>query len=123
MVDGWAGAASEILRPWGLLSYHIQNAFFVHTEMDKVRAMDPGPIIYYVNLAQLQLYFLMGLVYSVITPIILPFVVVTFAINYVVYRHQVYSTILLQLSHHCLFVLFFCFLCVFKTIVSFVIMK
>ncbi|XP_073395889.1 CSC1-like protein At1g11960 isoform X3 [Physcomitrium patens] len=89
MVDGWAGAASEILRPWGLLSYHIQNAFFVHTEMDKVRAMDPGPIIYYVNLAQLQLYFLMGLVYSVITPIILPFVVVTFAINYVVYRHQV----------------------------------
>ncbi|KAG0616508.1 hypothetical protein M758_5G121000 [Ceratodon purpureus] len=89
MVDGWAGAAFEILRLQNLILYHIQNTFFVHTEADKLRAMNPGPIIFYIGLAQLQLYFLMGLVYSVITPIILPFIVGFFGINYVVYRHQI----------------------------------
>ena len=90
MVNGWAGAAFEILRLWALIIYHIKNSLFVRTDAEKRRAMDPGPIVYYTGLAQLQLYFLMGLVYSVITPIILPFIVAYFAINYAVYRHQVY---------------------------------
>lgn len=90
MVDGWAGAAFEILRPLPLLIYHIRNLLFVDTDANKMHAMDPGPIIFYIGLSQLLLYFLMGLVYSVITPIILPFIVVFFALNYVVNRHQVY---------------------------------
>lgn len=97
MVDGWAGAGFEILRPLALILYHIQNSLFVRTAADKMRAMDPGPICFYVGLAQLQLYFLMGLVYSVITPIILPFIVFSFAINYVVYRHQVFFICYLNL--------------------------
>jgi hypothetical protein len=91
MVDGWAGAAFEILRLQELILYHIKNSLFVKTDADKLRAMHPGPIIFYIGFAQLQLYFLMGLVYSVITPIILPFIVLFFAINYVIYRHQVHT--------------------------------
>ena len=92
MVDGWAGAAFEMLRVYNLVYYHVINTFFVKTEADKMQAMSPSSICYYTNLPQLELYFLMGLVYSVITPIILPFIVVSFSIGFVVYRHQVTFT-------------------------------
>ncbi|CAM6040397.1 unnamed protein product [Sphagnum compactum] len=89
MVDGWAGPAFEILRVIPLVSYHLLNSFFVKTEGDKIKAMSPGTISLSTSLPQLELYFLMGLVYSVITPLILPFIVITFLIGFIVYRHQV----------------------------------
>jgi hypothetical protein len=89
MVDGWAGPAFEILRVIPLVSYHLLNSFFVKTEGDKIKAMSPGTISLSTSLPQLELYFLMGLVYSVITPLILPFIVIAFLIGFIVYRHQV----------------------------------
>jgi len=89
MVDGWAGPAFEILRVIPLVSYHLLNSFFVKTEGDKIKAMSPGTISLSTSLPQLELYFLMGLVYSVITPLILPFIVITFLIGFIIYRHQV----------------------------------
>ncbi|MBD4020068.1 hypothetical protein GUI04_13840, partial [Xanthomonas citri pv. citri] len=38
---------------------------------------------------RMQLYFLLGLVYSTVTPILLPFIIVFFAFAYLVFRHQV----------------------------------
>jgi hypothetical protein len=35
------------------------------------------------------LYFLLGLVYAVVTPILLPFIIVFFSLAYLVFRHQV----------------------------------
>ncbi|KAK8921547.1 hypothetical protein KSP39_PZI020203 [Platanthera zijinensis] len=52
--------------------------FIVKTDRDREKAMDPGSIGLPENLPSLQFYFLLGLVYVVITPILLPSVLVFF---------------------------------------------
>ncbi|KAL5794670.1 hypothetical protein ACOSP7_003264 [Xanthoceras sorbifolium] len=89
MIDGWAGIASEILRLKPLVIFHLKNMFLVKTERDKVRAMNPGSVDFPETLPTLQLYFLLGIVYAVVTPILLPFILVFFAFAYLVYRHQI----------------------------------
>ncbi|CAM8985371.1 unnamed protein product [Rhodiola kirilowii] len=89
MVDGWAGIAGEILRVRPLIIYHLKNFLLVKTEKDREEAMDPGTLGFNSGEPQIQLYFLLGLVYSVVTPILLPFVLVFFALAYVVFRHQI----------------------------------
>lgn len=89
MVDGWAGVAGEILRLKPLIMYHLKNTFLVKTEKDREEAMDPGTLGFNTGEPQIQLYFLLGLVYAVVSPILLPFIIVFFALAYVVYRHQV----------------------------------
>ncbi|TYI20155.1 hypothetical protein ES332_A07G216700v1 [Gossypium tomentosum] len=88
MVDGWAGVAAEILRLKPLIIYHLKNFFFVKTEKDREEAMDPGTIGFNTGEPQIQLYFLLGLVYAIVTPILLPFIIVFFALAFVVFRHQ-----------------------------------
>lgn len=89
MVDGWAGIAGEILRVKPLVLYHLKNFFLVKTEKDRDEAMDPGSIGFDSAEPQTQLYFLLGLVYAVVTPFLLPFIVVFFGLAYVVFRHQI----------------------------------
>ncbi|KAI3453862.1 hypothetical protein Pfo_010525 [Paulownia fortunei] len=89
MVDGWAGTASEILRLKPLVIFHLKNMFIVKTERDLEKAMDPKSVDFPETLPSLQLYFLLGIVYMVVTPILLPFILVFFALAYFVYRHQV----------------------------------
>ncbi|CAN1843537.1 CSC1-like protein At3g21620 [Linum perenne] len=89
MVDGWAGVAGEILRLKPLIIYHLKNTFLVKTEKDREEAMDPGTIGFNTGEPQIQLYFLLGLVYAVVSPILLPFILLFFALAYVVYRHQI----------------------------------
>lgn len=89
MVDGWAGVAGEILRLKPLIIYHLKNTFLVKTEKDREEAMDPGTLGFNTGEPQIQLYFLLGLVYAVVSPILLPFIIVFFGLAYVVYRHQV----------------------------------
>ncbi|KAE8654910.1 Calcium permeable stress-gated cation channel 1 [Hibiscus syriacus] len=97
-VDGWAGVAGEILRLKPLIIYHLKNFFLVKTEKDREEAMDPGTIGFNTGEPQIQLYFLLGLVYAVVTPILLPFMIVFFGFAYVVYRHQVRTGILKNLN-------------------------
>ncbi|KAH7859717.1 hypothetical protein Vadar_004645 [Vaccinium darrowii] len=89
MVDGWAGVAGEILRLKPLIFYHLKNFFLVKTEKDREEAMDPGSLGFNTGEPQIQLYFLLGLVYAVETPILLPFIIIFFGLAYVVYRHQI----------------------------------
>ncbi|KAG6418996.1 hypothetical protein SASPL_121204 [Salvia splendens] len=89
MVDGWAGIAGEILRLKPLIFFHLKNFFLVKTEKDRDEAMDPGSIGFNTGEPQIQLYFLLGLVYAVVTPIFLPFILVFFALAYMVFRHQI----------------------------------
>ena len=89
MVDGWAGVAGEILRVKPLIIYHLKNWFLVKTEKDREAAMDAGSIGFNTGEPQIQLYILLGLVYAVVTPILLPFILVFFGFSYLVYRHQV----------------------------------
>lgn len=89
MVDGWAGVAGEILRLKPLIIFHIKNSLMVKTEKDREEAMDPGSVGFNTGEPQIQLYFLLGLVYAVVTPILLPFIIVFFGLAYFVYRHQI----------------------------------
>ncbi|XP_024985640.1 CSC1-like protein At1g32090 [Cynara cardunculus var. scolymus] len=89
MVDGWAGMAGEILRLKPLIMFHIKNMLIVKTERDRQKAMNPKSIDFPEAIPSLQLYFLMGAVYAVVTPILLPFILIFFAFAYFVYRHQV----------------------------------
>ncbi|PKA59670.1 DNA-directed RNA polymerase III subunit RPC2 [Apostasia shenzhenica] len=89
MVDGWAGVAGEILRLKPLIIYHLKNFFLVKTEKDREEAMDPGSIEFASSEPQIQLYFLLGLVYAVVTPFLLPFILVFFGLAYLVFRHQI----------------------------------
>ncbi|XP_051142744.1 CSC1-like protein At4g02900 isoform X2 [Andrographis paniculata] len=89
MVDGWAGVAAEVIRLVPLVIFHLKNTFLVKTELDREEATDPGSLAFYITEPRTQLYFLLGLVYSVVTPIILPFIIVFFAFAYVIYRHQI----------------------------------
>lgn len=94
MVDGWAGVAGEILRLKPLVIFHLKNFFLVKTEKDREEAMDPGSIGFDSSEPQIQLYFLLGLVYATVTPFLLPFVLIFFGFAYVVYRHQVSKNII-----------------------------
>ncbi|KAG1368156.1 Calcium permeable stress-gated cation channel 1 [Cocos nucifera] len=88
MVDGWAGIAGEILRLKPLIIYHLKNFFLVKTEKDREEAMDPGSFDFASSEPQIQLYFLLGLVYAVVTPFLLPFIIIFFGLAYAVFRHQ-----------------------------------
>ncbi|XP_074274164.1 CSC1-like protein At4g02900 [Silene latifolia] len=89
MVDGWASVAAEVLRLVPLILFHIKNTVLVKTEQDRDEAMDPGFLDFPTYEPRIQLYFLLGLVYCVITPILLPFIIVFFAFAYLVFRHQI----------------------------------
>lgn len=93
MVDGWAGIAGEILMLKPLIMYHLKNLFLVKTEKDREEAMDPGSLGFNTGEPRIQFYFLLGLVYATVTPIILPFIIIFFSLAYVVFRHQVQSGI------------------------------
>ncbi|GLU15542.1 hypothetical protein SLE2022_320210 [Rubroshorea leprosula] len=89
MVDGWAGIAAEILMLKPLIIYHLKNFFLVKTEKDREEAMDPGSIGFNTGEPQIQLYFLLGLVYAAVTPMLIPFIIIFFGFAYVVCRHQI----------------------------------
>ncbi|KAI4374311.1 hypothetical protein MLD38_012321 [Melastoma candidum] len=89
MVDGWAGVAAEILRLVPLIVFHLKNTFLVKTEKDREQAMDAGSLGFATSEPRIQLYFLLGFVYSVVTPILLPFIIVFFAFAFLVFRHQI----------------------------------
>ncbi|KAK6937493.1 CSC1/OSCA1-like, cytosolic domain [Dillenia turbinata] len=89
MVDGWAGIAAEVLRLVPLVIFHLKNTFLVKTEKDREEAMDAGCLAFATSEPRIQLYFLLGLVYSLTTPILIPFIIVFFAFAYMVFRHQI----------------------------------
>ncbi|XP_031260076.1 calcium permeable stress-gated cation channel 1-like [Pistacia vera] len=89
MVDGWVGVAAEILMLRPLIIYHLKNFFLVKTENDRKKAMRPKSFRFKTREPRIQLYFLLGLVYATVTPLLLPFIIVFFALAYVVFRHQV----------------------------------
>nr|XP_043621971.1 calcium permeable stress-gated cation channel 1-like isoform X2 [Erigeron canadensis] len=88
MVDGWSGTAADILRLKKLVVYHLKNVFLVKTERDRQRAMNPGTIGFNTGEPQIQFYILIGLVYAVVTPLLIPFILVFFGLAFVICRHQ-----------------------------------
>ncbi|XP_031503048.1 CSC1-like protein At1g32090 [Nymphaea colorata] len=83
MLDGWSAVATVLLRTKSLALYHLR------TEKDREQAMEQENIGIPENLPRLHLYFLLGLVYAVVSPILLPFVIIFFGLGFLVYRHQI----------------------------------
>ncbi|KAK8971112.1 hypothetical protein KSP40_PGU020190 [Platanthera guangdongensis] len=61
---------------------------FLNESASEEQAMDPGSLGFSTAEPRIQLYFLLGLVYSVVTPFFLPFIVIFFGLSYLVFRHQ-----------------------------------
>lgn len=89
MIDGWTSIAAEVLRLWPLIWYHITSVLFVRTDKERVKVIPATPPAYFIVLPRLSLYILLGLVYAVISPLILPFLCVFFAFGFLIYRNQV----------------------------------
>ena len=90
MLDGWVSVAAEILMLKPLIIYHLKNFFLVKMDKDREEeAIVLGSFGFYTREPRIQFYFLLGLVYATGMPILLPFIIVFFALAYVVFRHQV----------------------------------
>lgn len=89
MIDGWTSIAAEVMRLFPLLGYHINSILFVRTDKERVKVIPATPAAYFIVLPRLSLYILLGLVYAVISPLILPFLCVYFAFGFLIYRNQV----------------------------------
>ncbi|TXG62795.1 hypothetical protein EZV62_009789 [Acer yangbiense] len=84
MVDIWAEVAVDILNLVKLLKFRLNPRVKYGDE-----AVDPAHLLFSASEPQVQYYLLLGLVYAVITPLILPFVIFIFLCSYLVYSHQV----------------------------------
>ncbi|KAK3194885.1 hypothetical protein Dsin_026195 [Dipteronia sinensis] len=84
MVDIWAGCTVDILNLVKLLQFRLNTKVKYGDE-----AVDPAHLLFSASEPQVQYYLLLGLVYAVMTPLILPFVIFIFLCSYLVYRHQV----------------------------------
>ncbi|MFS8022645.1 putative calcium-dependent channel, 7TM region phosphate [Helianthus anomalus] len=90
MVDSWSGTAGEILRLKPLIIYHLKNFFLIKTEKDREEAMDPGSIGFNTREPQIQFYFVIGLIYAVVTPLLTNPLYSGFLRPCIfVYRHQI----------------------------------
>ncbi|GBG82443.1 hypothetical protein CBR_g34820 [Chara braunii] len=89
MLEGWAGFPSEALRVSTLVVFHIKSLLLFKTEKDKLDATKLDPVEYHVEIPRLMLFFLLGLVYSVTSPLLIPFLLTYFALGYVVFKNQI----------------------------------
>ncbi|KAL3682930.1 hypothetical protein R1sor_000952 [Riccia sorocarpa] len=89
MVDGWTGCALMLIRLLPLLLFHFRSGLMVRTPRDLDRATPLGNLELNIALPHLGLYFLLGLVYACISPLILPFIVIYLGAAYVVHRNQI----------------------------------
>ncbi|KVI12494.1 protein of unknown function DUF221 [Cynara cardunculus var. scolymus] len=75
-IEGFTALSALEARSAGKFHLFLLNIFLVKTEKDREEAMDPGSLLWPVTEPRMQLYFLLGLVYSTVTPILLPFIII-----------------------------------------------
>ena len=86
MTTGWAGLPLEILQTGALIFNFLKR----HTvEKSTPLLADVYSLPYYRTLPMVLLFTLFGLVYSIINPLLLPFLLVYFILGYIVFRNQV----------------------------------
>lgn len=89
MTTGWAGFPLEILNTGTLLL----NFFKRHTiKENTMPELELYSLAYYRTIPNVLLFIFVGLIYSVIAPLLPPFLLVYFALGYVVFKNQVRSS-------------------------------
>ncbi|XP_058107043.1 CSC1-like protein At3g54510 isoform X3 [Magnolia sinica] len=95
LTDGLSGFSLEILQP-GLLIWHFMKSHTFGQGVNKKPYLYPLP--YYRVIPIVSLAILIGMVYAIITPLLLPFLIVYFFLGYVVYINQVSFLALVTVS-------------------------
>ncbi|GAA0142749.1 hypothetical protein LIER_03577 [Lithospermum erythrorhizon] len=86
MTSGWASLSAELIQPFGLLC----NAFYRFIMRNK-DASTYGTLTfpYHIEVPRVLFFGLLGFIYSVFSPLMLPFVLIYFCLAYIVYRNQI----------------------------------
>lgn len=85
LTSGWASLATEIMQLFGLLWNFFRKYVF------RIMGEDPDCIQsfpYHTEVPRVLLFGLLGFTCAILTPLILPFLLVYFLLGYVVYRNQ-----------------------------------
>ncbi|KAG0559254.1 hypothetical protein KC19_10G090800 [Ceratodon purpureus] len=86
MTTGWAGMPLEILQSGSLILNFLKR----HTvEKNKPLLDQVLSLPYYRTLPTVLFFVLLGLVYSIVNPLILPFLLMYFLLGYIVFKNQV----------------------------------
>ncbi|KAM7520898.1 hypothetical protein LguiB_019860 [Lonicera macranthoides] len=86
LTSGWAGLASELLQPFVLICNWLDRLLF---RSKGVISYDTMTFPYHTEIPRLLLFGMLGFTFSVMAPLILPFLLVYFFLAYLVYRNQV----------------------------------
>ena len=89
LTSAWAGFPLEILQ----FGTHVLN-FMKRLMVDRTKPLlsDVYSLPYYRHIPNVLMFILIGLTYSIITPLLLPFLLVYFILGYIVFRNQVCSS-------------------------------
>ncbi|XP_065670780.1 uncharacterized protein LOC100213564 isoform X3 [Hydra vulgaris] len=84
----FVGLAIELTRIVPLIVFTINIKFFAHSQRQIQEAWKPKGAEYEIMYSQVLLFFLIGLSYSILSPIIIPFFVLYNLFGYIVWTHQ-----------------------------------
>lgn len=86
LTDGLSGFSLEVLQP-GMLIWDILKSCVYGSQRDKSPYLYSFPYFRIIPLVSLSV--LIGIVYAVVAPLLLPFLIVYFCLGYVVFVNQV----------------------------------
>lgn len=86
MTTGWAGFPLEILQSSVLILNYGKR---VMVDISRPLLSDVWSLPYYRYIPNILLFIFLGLTYSIITPLLLPFLLVYFVLGYIVFRNQI----------------------------------
>ena len=84
LTSGWASLSSELMQLFGL-TWNFIRRYILRMEEDHLLYSFP----YHTEVPKVLLFGLLGFTFSVLAPLILPFLLLYFCLGYVVYRNQV----------------------------------
>ncbi|XP_024401372.2 CSC1-like protein HYP1 [Physcomitrium patens] len=86
MTTGWAGFPLEILQSSVLILNYVKR---IMVDRSRPLLSDVWSLPYYRCVPNVLLFVFLGLTYSIITPLLLPFLLVYFVLGYIVFRNQI----------------------------------
>uniref|UniRef100_A0A0D9Y0X1 CSC1/OSCA1-like 7TM region domain-containing protein n=1 Tax=Leersia perrieri TaxID=77586 RepID=A0A0D9Y0X1_9ORYZ len=87
VVTSWTSVASELTQTAALL-YHLWGSCAKCCKRDDSK---PPSMHYHSEIPRVLLFALLGLTYFIISPLILPFVLIYFCLGYFIYRNQLFN--------------------------------
>ncbi|XP_006664683.3 CSC1-like protein HYP1 [Oryza brachyantha] len=87
VVTSWTSLASELTQTAALL-YHLWGSCAKCCKRDESK---PPSMHYHSEIPRVLLFGLLGLTYFIVSPLILPFVLVYFCLGYFIYRNQLFN--------------------------------